>query len=166
MPSLVCNAGSPDGALVSLPRTTLSSARRMAAAAGRSTRKRLRSIYSIIAADAFLLTDGARGRLARHESVSAQDKGTKLPGEDWVQLFNGKDLTGWVEVGKEKWEVQEGVINGRAVTKEYGYLKTAKSYKDFQLSLKFKCIGDGNSGVFFHVDFKPGTADVSQGLAV
>ena len=48
--------------------------------------------------------------------------------------------------------------HGRAVTKEYGYLKTAKSYKDFQLSLKFKCIGDGNSGVFFHVDFKPGTA--------
>ena len=41
---------------------------------------------------------------------SAQDKGTKLPGEDWVQLFNGKDLTGWVEVGKEKWEVQDGVI--------------------------------------------------------
>jgi hypothetical protein len=110
----------------------------------------------------FLLTVLAGGLLTQH--VSAQDKGAKLPGEDWVQLFNGKDLTGWVEVGKEKWEVQEGVINGRAVSKEYGYLKTAKSYKDFQLSLKFKCVGDGNSGVFFHVDFKPGTPDVSQGL--
>jgi hypothetical protein len=110
----------------------------------------------------FLLTVLAGGILT--QSVSAQDKATKLPGEDWVQLFNGKDLTGWVEVGKEKWEVQEGVINGRAVSKEYGYLKTAKSYKDFQLSLKFKCVGDGNSGVFFHVDFKPGTPDVSQGL--
>jgi hypothetical protein len=110
----------------------------------------------------FLLTVLAGGMLT--QSVSAQDKVTKLPGEDWVQLFNGKDLTGWVEVGKEKWEVQEGVINGRAVSKEYGYLKTAKSYKDFQLSLKFKCVGDGNSGVFFHVDFKPGTPDVSQGL--
>lgn len=110
----------------------------------------------------FLLTVLAGGMLTQH--LSAQDKGTKLPGEDWVQLFNGKDLTGWVEVGKEKWEVQEGVINGRAISKEYGYLKTAKSYKDFQLSLKFKCVGDGNSGVFFHVDFKPGTPDVSQGL--
>ena len=110
----------------------------------------------------FLLTVLAGGMLT--QSASAQDKATKLPGEDWVQLFNGKDLTGWVEVGKEKWEVQEGVINGRAVSKEYGYLKTAKSYKDFQLSLKFKCVGDGNSGVFFHVDFKPGTPDVSQGL--
>ncbi|HBY62689.1 MAG TPA: DUF1080 domain-containing protein, partial [Solibacterales bacterium] len=34
------------------------------------------------------------------------------------------------------------------------------------LALRFQCVGDGNSGVFFHVDFKPGTADVSQGLQV
>ncbi len=31
------------------------------------------------------------------------------------------------------------------------------------MSLRFKCEGDGNSGVFFHVEFKPGTADVTQG---
>ena len=30
----------------------------------------------------------------------------KLPGEDWAPLFNGKDLNGWVEVGKEKWMVK------------------------------------------------------------
>jgi hypothetical protein len=96
--------------------------------------------------------------------LAQTDKKTPLPGEDWTPLFNGKDLTGWVEVGKEKWEVQEGVIHGRAVTKEYGYLQTNKDYKDFHLSLKFKCVGDGNSGVFFHVGFKPGTADVSKGL--
>jgi hypothetical protein len=88
----------------------------------------------------------------------------KLPGEDWIQLFNGKDLTGWVEVGKEKWTVEQGALHGVAVTKAYGYLKTEKSYKDFQLAIRFKCEGDGNSGVFFHVDFKPGTPDVSQGL--
>ena len=54
--------------------------------------------------------------------------------------------------------------SGIAVTKDYGYLKTAKNYKDFQLALKFKCNGDGNSGVFFHSEFKPGTADITQGL--
>ena len=88
----------------------------------------------------------------------------KLPGEDWVQLFNEKDLTGWVPVGQEKWTVEDGVLHGVAVTKAYGYLKTEKSYKDFHLALRFMCEGTGNSGVFFHVDFKPGTADVSQGL--
>ena len=88
----------------------------------------------------------------------------KLPGEDWVSLFNGKDLSGWVEVGKEKWVVEDGVIHGIAITKEYGYLQTDKPYKDFHLSIKFKCDGDGNSGVFFHTAFKPGTPDITQGL--
>ena len=87
----------------------------------------------------------------------------KLPGEDWVSLFNGKDLSGWLKVGNEKWEAEENTIHGYATTKQYGYLQTEKDYKDFQLSLKFKCEGDGNSGVFFHVRFKPGTADVLQG---
>jgi hypothetical protein len=82
----------------------------------------------------------------------------------WVSLFNGKDLTGWVPVGKEKWTVEEGAIHGQGITKEYGYLRTEKKYVDFHMSLRFKCEADGNSGVFFHVDFKPGTADVSQGL--
>ncbi|MFZ5925922.1 MAG: 3-keto-disaccharide hydrolase [Acidobacteriota bacterium] len=90
-------------------------------------------------------------------------KGVRPPGEDWVQLFNGKDLTGWNPVGKEEWTVADGVLIGRAVTKEYGYLETARDYRNFQLSLKFKCIGTGNSGIYFHTRFKPGTADVSQG---
>jgi len=85
------------------------------------------------------------------------------PADDWVPLFNGKDLAGWTKVGQERWDVENGVIHGIAVTKEYGYLQTEKSYKDFQLSLRFKCEGDGNSGVFFHTWFKPGTADVSKG---
>ena len=88
----------------------------------------------------------------------------KLPGEDWIQLFNGKDLTGWEPVGKEKWVVEDGTIHGQALGKEYGYLQTEKSYKDFHLALRFKCEGTGNSGLFFHVGFKPGTANVSQGL--
>ncbi|BDC48175.1 hypothetical protein F183_A04910 [Bryobacterales bacterium F-183] len=95
----------------------------------------------------------------------AQDRAArpKLPGEDWVSLFNGKDLTGWVEIGKEKWVVEDGTIHGMAISKAYGYLKTEKNYKDFQLSLQFKCEGDGNSGVFFHAEFKPGTPDITQG---
>lgn len=93
----------------------------------------------------------------------AQSGRPKLPGEDWVALFDGKDLNGWKNVGNQKWVVEDGTIHGLAITKDYGYLRTEKNYKDFQLSLQFKCEGGGNSGVFFHVEFKPGTADVSQG---
>jgi hypothetical protein len=87
----------------------------------------------------------------------------KAPGEDWVALFNGKDLTGWVEIGKEKWWVEGNTIHGQGITQDYGYLRTRQNYKDFHLSLRFKCEGDGNSGVFFRAEFKPGTADVTQG---
>jgi len=50
-----------------------------------------------------------------------------------VPLFNGKDLSGWVEVGKEKWTVENGVIRGQATSKEYGYLRTEKNYKTSSL---------------------------------
>jgi hypothetical protein len=88
---------------------------------------------------------------------------TCLCAQEWAPLFDGKDLSGWVKIGDESWTVEDGTIHGTAVTKEYGYLRTAKNYVDFDLSLKFKCEGDGNSGVFFHAEFKPGTADVVQG---
>ncbi len=86
------------------------------------------------------------------------------PGQQWVQLFNGKDLTNWVPVGNEKWTVEDGVIHGQGITKEYGYLRTEKKYKDFWMSLRFKCEADGNSGIYFHTEFKPGTVDVASGV--
>jgi len=86
------------------------------------------------------------------------------PNEQWVQLFNGKDLTNWVPVGHEKWTVEDRTIHGQGVTKEYGYLRTEKPYKDFWLSMRLMCEDDGNSGVYFHTDFKPGTVDVSKGM--
>jgi len=96
-------------------------------------------------------------------SMVAQQK-AKIPGTDWIQLFNGTDLNGWTKVGAESWTVeQDGVLHGRGLTKAYGYLETDKDYKDFQLSLRFKCVGDGNSGVFFHTGFKPNSVDTTQG---
>jgi len=97
-------------------------------------------------------------------AVLAQQGPAKLPNDQWVKVFNGHDLNGWIEVGHEKWTVEDGTIHGQAITKDYGYLKTVKNYKDFEMALRFRCEGDGNSGVFFHTEFKPGTADVSQGL--
>jgi hypothetical protein len=97
-------------------------------------------------------------------AASAQTPRPRPPGEDWVQLYNGKDLTGWRNVGKEEWVIESnGVLRGRAISKAYGYLETERDYKDFQFSVRFKCEGSGNSGIYFHTRFKPGTVDVSQG---
>ena len=84
----------------------------------------------------------------------------------WLQLFNGKDLKGWQEIGNEKWIVEDGAIYGEGITNEYGYLATEKKYTDFHLSLRFKCEASGNSGVYLHTEFKPGTTKVMQGRQI
>lgn len=66
-----------------------------------------------------------------------------------VKLFNGKNLNGWVVHGTEKWYVEKGeLICESGPEKKYGYLKTEKLYKDFDLSVDFKQESNGNSGVF------------------
>lgn len=84
----------------------------------------------------------------------------------WVSLFNGQDLTGWTKIGNEKWVVEDGVIYGEGVTSEYGYLATETKYRDFHLSLRFKCEANGNSGVYLHTEFEPGTTKVIRGRQI
>lgn len=65
-------------------------------------------------------------------------------------LFNGKDLSGWIIYGTEKWYVEDGLLVCESgPDEEYGYLGTEKQFKDFELTLEFKQGADGNSGVFF-----------------
>jgi hypothetical protein len=83
-------------------------------------------------------------------------------GEGFEKLFNGKDLTGWVKVGADKtdpWSVKDGEIV--CTGKPNGYLRTAKSYKDFVLkydwmykrpaNLKDEKSFAGNSGCLVHI---------------
>ncbi len=66
-------------------------------------------------------------------------------------LFNKKDLSGWKIYGTEKWYVKDGLLVCESgPDKEYGYLGTEKTFKDFELTLAFKQEANGNSGVFFH----------------
>lgn len=65
-------------------------------------------------------------------------------------IFNGKDLTGWKIYGTEKWYVENGLlICESGPDKQYGYLATEKFYKNFDLTVEFLQVSDGNSGVFF-----------------
>jgi len=72
------------------------------------------------------------------------------PENGWVTLFNGKDLSGWKKNGDEKWIVEKGTILCESTANKYGYLTTDKTYRDFDLRLKFKGEAAGNSGLFFH----------------
>src|SRR3954467_12589389 len=67
-----------------------------------------------------------------------------------TKIFNGKDLTGWTVHGTEKWYVEKGqLVCESGPDKEYGYLSTDSSYKNFEFWVQCKQEANGNSGVFF-----------------
>jgi hypothetical protein len=69
--------------------------------------------------------------------------------EGWVDLFNGKDLEGWVQRGgKAKYRAEDGQIIGSTVPNtSNSFLCTKRNYKDFILELDFKVQTPLNSGV-------------------
>ena len=76
----------------------------------------------------------------------------ELPDPEPVEkdLFNGKDLTGWINYGTELWYVDdEGcLVCESGPDKAYGYFGTDQYYYNFDLTLEFQQFADGNSGVF------------------
>jgi lysophospholipase L1-like esterase len=73
----------------------------------------------------------------------------RLMGEEGMSdLFNGKDLIGWEQVGgaKQTW----GVENGQLYTDGDGggWLSTTREFGNFELELEFNVPAGGNSGVF------------------
>jgi Domain of Unknown Function (DUF1080) len=68
---------------------------------------------------------------------------------EWVDLFNGKDLKGWVQRGgKAVYKVEGGAIVGSTVVDTpNSFLCTEKEYGDFILEVEFKVDPQLNSGV-------------------
>lgn len=71
------------------------------------------------------------------------------------ELFNGRDLTGWVKMHGGEWKVEDGVIVGSKGVewttnpeKSGSWLRTEKEYSDFVLELEFAINEKGNAGVF------------------
>jgi hypothetical protein len=74
----------------------------------------------------------------------------------FVDLFNGKDLAGWVNVNTspETWSVKDGVLvcSGRPL----GVMRSEKQYENFVLHLEWMHLEPGgNSGVFIWSNASP-----------
>ena len=73
--------------------------------------------------------------------------------EGWVQLFDGKDLTGWKTHPRNPgdWRVKDGVIVGRGNT---SFLFSERSdFANFHLRVEAKSNATGDSGIFFRAPF-------------
>ena len=82
--------------------------------------------------------------------VSAQTNETVVAQEEFVSLFNGKDLDGWTQKnGTATYEVVDGTIRGTtAEGSPNSFLCSNKEYGDFELRFDVKLVhGELNSGV-------------------
>lgn len=92
-----------------------------------------------------------------------------VPGEmKFHDLFNGQDLTGWVDVNTspETWAVQDGLLvcYGNPI----GVMRSEKQYENFVLHIEWRHMqAGGNSGVFIWSEGKPaGNGRLPKGMEV
>ncbi len=72
--------------------------------------------------------------------------------DGWIDLFNGKSLSGWKVVGNGTWTVEDGILIGTQNDKgEPGDLMTRLQYSDFELEVEFKVVWPANSGIWFRM---------------
>ena len=67
----------------------------------------------------------------------------------WVDLFNGRDLSGWVDVNTspDTWKAEDGLLvcSGKPI----GVMRSEKQYENFILHIEWRHMKPGgNSGVF------------------
>ena len=84
-----------------------------------------------------------------------------------IELFNGKDLTGWRLTDPNAfngWSVKDGLLVNTVVHEEgkhksYGNLRTDREFTDFNLSLEVRVAEGGNSGVYIRGIYEVQVAD-------
>lgn len=93
-------------------------------------------------------------------NITAQEAGEKAAEVKsevaWVDLFNGKDLTGWKNVYKHgESKVLDGEIQLTGNNKFF--LTTEKTYSDFELEVEIMLpeVGPANSGIMFRCHVEP-----------
>ena len=77
--------------------------------------------------------------------------GSVFAASGWTELFNGKNLEGWVQQsGKARYWVEDGSLVGATVANTgNSFLCTTRSFGDFVLELEFMAVKPVNSGIQF-----------------
>lgn len=75
----------------------------------------------------------------------------------WKLLFDGRTSQGWQKFGTSQaigsaWKVEDGAITLKPGTGDGGDIMTEADYADFDLSIDWKIVPGGNSGIFYRSD--------------
>ncbi len=82
----------------------------------------------------------------------------KLDQLEMIDLFNGKDLTGWsVKGGQMLFQVMDGILVGKCdpSVRLNSFLATDNAYTDFILSAEYQWVVPSNSGIMIRAATRP-----------
>ena len=86
------------------------------------------------------------------EEVGFQDTSNKPRGGGWLRLFNGQDLTGWVQRVTDRpasFVVEDGVLRNVPPEGTHGNdIYTEEKFQDFELYYEYRIPAGSNSGVY------------------
>ncbi|QEH42981.1 DUF1080 domain-containing protein [Chitinophaga sp. XS-30] len=98
--------------------------------------------------------EGIEGTITTSEGKKHNWKGVKAPylkrtsAPEWgetIDLFNGKDLSGWKAMGENQWEVRDGILTS---PRSGSNLISEQKFTDFKLHVEFRYQKGSNSGVY------------------
>jgi len=97
----------------------------------------------------------------------AQEPIAEVPPLGFTDLFNGKDLTNWVDVNTspDTWSVEDGLLvcKGQPI----GVMRSERMYENFILVVEWRHMeAGGNSGVFLWSDARPEGNRLPRGMEV
>lgn len=101
-----------------------------------------------------LAGEGIKGTITTSEGKTYNWSGVRAPRMErtsdaqWgepIDLFNGKDLSGWKAMGENQWEVRDGILTS---PRSGSNLISEKEFTDFKLHVEFRYQEGSNSGVY------------------
>jgi hypothetical protein len=108
--------------------------------------KSIRTVFILLAQGVVALSLGSDG-VAQSSNAHKKPASNHVP--KFVSLFNGKDLSGWVNVNTkaDTWTAKDGLLvcSGKPI----GVMRSERQYENFVLHIEWRHMkAGGNSGVF------------------
>lgn len=103
---------------------------------------------SVMSRQEFLARIGSDAEPASIPAPASVGNSTDATSNKWIELFNGRDLTGWTKQGEAEWNVQDSAISVRS--DKTGSLVCKQPFKNFDLELDVFAAPLANGGVRIH----------------
>ena len=93
------------------------------------------------------------GDPAASTAPEAKDSAKATLSQGWIELFDGKTLSGWTAPDPGDWKIEDGMLHGLG---RRSHLFSPNTYTNLEFKAEIKLNHAGNSGMYFRAVKSPG----------